>query len=404
MRFLLISLILPVVAATPKSLPDPEEAAYPAIERLVEVMEQVRARHPDVDKLAYDRLVNHALEGMLASLDPHSSFIHPEMAAMMKEQPDLDPHVAALGLTMGWRGDGPYLAAVEPGSAAAELLPGSALLEIDGRPVAGLPATAVLGQLSGAPGSKVTLRLKSPAEPRAEEVVLTRRAVEERAVTDFRLLEAPGSAGYLRLASFTDAAPREIEAALDELEEKGMKSLVLDLRGNPGGSLPATVEILGFFLPPGTEVVTVRAREGSGDNEALRTPERQRRKREYPIAILIDRGSASASELTAGALQDLKRAKVIGELSYGKGSVQNIIPTGGNTALRLTIATYHTPSGKTPHRVGIQPDIAVEIGDEDRTRTGLSFRKAQLTPEEAAELEKWTDPVLSAALEALASP
>lgn len=404
MRLLLVFLPLSLAAAPPAAPPDPDEAAYPAIERFVEVLEQVRARHPDLDKLAYDRLVNHALEGMLASLDPHSSFIHPEMAAMLKQQPDLDPHVPSLGITLGWRDDGPYLAAIEPGSAAAALLPGSALLEIDGRPLAGLPATAILGQLGGDPGSTVTLRLKSPAEPRPIETTLTRRAVESRAVTDFRLLDAPGEVGYLRLASFTDAAPREIEAALDELEEKGMKSLILDLRGNPGGSLPATVEILGLFLPPSTEVVTVRAREGSADNESLKTPERQRRKRDYPVAVLIDRGSASASELTAGALQDLKRARVIGETSYGKGSVQNIIPTGGNTALRLTIATYHTPSGRTPHRTGITPDVAVETTADDRANIELSFRLSQLDPETLKNLAAWSDPVLTAALKSLATP
>lgn len=404
MRLLLFFLPLSLAAAPPAAPPDPDEAAYPAIERFVEVLEQVRARHPDLDKLAYDRLVNHALEGMLASLDPHSSFIHPEMAAMLKQQPDLDPHVPSLGITLGWRDDGPYLAAIEPGSAAAALLPGSALLEIDGRPLAGLPATAILGQLGGDPGSTVTLRLKSPAEPRPIETTLTRRAVESRAVTDFRLLDAPGEVGYLRLASFTDAAPREIEAALDELEEKGMKSLILDLRGNPGGSLPATVEILGLFLPPSTEVVTVRAREGSADNESLKTPGRQRRKRDYPIVVLIDRGSASASELTAGALQDLKRARVIGETSYGKGSVQNIIPTGGNTALRLTIATYHTPSGRTPHRTGITPDVAVETSLDDRAKIELSFRLNQLDPETRKNLAAWSDPVLAAALKSLATP
>ena len=120
--------------------------------------------------------------------------------------------------------------------------------------------------------------------------------------------------------------------------------------------------------------------------------------------MLIDRGSASASELTAGTLQDLKRATVFGETSYGKGSVQNIIPMGGGTALRLTIATYHTPSGRTPHEVGISPDVTVETTGEDRSLTALSFRRAQLDPADRARVDAWTDPVLAAALKSLASP
>lgn len=397
-HLLLFSLCTPLLAQSP---PDPEEAAYPAIERFVEVLEQVRQRHPDVDKLAYDRLVNHALEGMLASLDPHSSFIHPEMAAMMKADPDLDPSVPSLGLVLGWRDDGAYLAQVLPGSpaTAAELIPGSALLEIDGLPVTDLAAT--LNALRQEPGETSTLTLKSPAAPKPIEVELTHHAVPTRAVTDFHLIPETDT-GYLRLAEFTDAAPREIETSLDEMEEGGMQRLILDLRGNPGGSLAATVKILGLFLPPDTEVVTTRARGGT--DETLRTPDRQRQKRDYPLVVLIDRGSASASELTAGALQDLKRAEVIGELSYGKGSVQNIIPMGGGTALRLTIATYHTPSGRTPHLTGIEPDVTVETDDATREKIALSFRRTSLTDEEERRLDDWTDPVLRTALERLAAP
>lgn len=396
MRRLLFLLPLTLHA---QELPDPDEAAYPAIERFVQVLEQVRQRHPDADKLAYERLVNHALEGMLSSLDPHSSFIHPEMAAMMKEQPDLEPHIASLGLTFGWRDDGPYLANVLPGSPSAALLPGSRLIKLDDQDVGELPPADLLSRLQRRPGETSKLLLKSPAEARPIEIPLIHRAVESRAVTHSHLIEgSEPPAGYLRLASFTDAAPREIEASLDELEDAGMKRLILDLRGNPGGSLPATVKILGYFLPPATEVVTTRGRGGEAQGDPLKTPDRQRRKREYPVTVLIDRMSASASELTAGALQDLKRATVIGETSYGKGSVQNIIPMGGGTALRLTIATYHTPSGNTPHLKGITPDVEIEFTDELRETTALSFRRDTLTPEESAKLKDWKDPVLDAAL------
>jgi carboxyl-terminal processing protease len=191
-----------------------------------------------------------------------------------------------------------------------------------------------------------------------------------------------------------------MEAALDELEDGGMKSLILDLRENGGGDLHETVKILGLFLPPSTAVVTTRGREGESE-EAMKTPDRQRRKRDYPMVVLLNRMSASASELTAGALQDLKRAKVVGETSYGKGSVQNIIPMGGRTALRLTIATYHTPSGNTPHLTGITPDVAVVIDAVNRENFIKRCQIGSLAPEERKVIDAWEDPVMAAAMDGL---
>lgn len=397
---LLLTIPTLALAQEKKALPpDPDEAAYPAIERFVKVLEQVRQRHPDADKVAYDRLVNHALEGMLSSLDPFSSFIHPEMARALEADPKLDPYIPSLGLTLGLRDDGLFVANVAPASPAsrAGFLPGSSILEVDGSPPP--PLSPLLSSLKKEPGMKTTLKLKSLTEPKPITVDLVHVVVEERAVTDARLLDDQIT-GYIRLASFMGTCAREMEAALDELEDKGMKTLILDLRGNPGGDLHQTVQILGYFLPPNTAVVTTQGRGGEVQGDPLKTPERQRRKREYPIRVLIDHMSASASELTAGALQDLKRATIVGETSYGKGSVQNIIPMGGGTALRITIATYHTPSGNTPHRKGITPDVKVEMSEADRTKLQLSYRKDSLTPEEAKQLEGWQDPGLKAAKEA----
>ncbi len=182
-----------------------------------------------------------------------------------------------------------------------------------------------------------------------------------------------------------------------------MKSLILDLRGNPGGLLDVSVAILGEFVPPSTEVVFTRGRNPIHNSPPMKTPDRKRRKRDYPMAVLVDRDSASASELVAGVLQDLERATIVGEVSYGKGSVQNILPQGGGTALRLTIATYHTPAGRTPHEAGITPDLEVVITGEDREIYGLWRRRDSLSPAESARLESWTDPVLAAAIKSLAS-
>ncbi len=390
--------LLPVHAETLP--PDSEEAAYPAIERFIQILETVRKRHPDVDKLAYDRLVNHALEGMLAGLDPHSSFIHPEMARQMAADPTLNADVPSLGITLGLRDDGPYVASVAPlgPAAAVGVLPGSTILEIDGRSVADLPLADL--PFVRPPGEATRLKLKSPAAPQPIEVKLIHRLVDDRSVAEAKIWDRERAIGYLRLASFGNSSAREMEAALDELEDAGMTSLVLDLRGNGGGSLSETVKILGLFLPPGTAVVTTRGRDGD-TGEPLKTPPRQRRKRDYPIAVLIDRMSASASELTAGALQDLKRATVIGEVSYGKGSVQEIIPMGGGTALRLTIATYHTPSGNTPNHKGITPDVTVPIDDTQRENFSKRCRFDTLPPDERETIAAWQDPVIAAAIQSL---
>ncbi len=385
-----------------KSPIDSEDDAYPAIERFIEVLETIRTRHPDVDKLTYDRLVNHALEGMLSSLDPHSSYIHPEMAAAMQENENIDPFIASLGLTVGLRDTGPFISAVTSHSPAenAKLVPNTSILAINGIEVAATKLPDLIKSLTKAPGEMSTIKVKSPVEPKSFEVKLTHTVVDQKALTHAELLAEYPTIGYLRLAHFSAESASEIETALDDLEDKGMKSLILDLRGNGGGDLPATVKILGLFLPPSTQVVSVHTRDPKLW-ENLTTPDKQRRERKYPITVLIDRMSASASELTAGCLQDLKRATIIGEVSYGKGSVQNIIPMNNGTALRLTIATYHTPSGRTPHGVGITPDIAIAITEQDRVNFPLSLVKKTLSDDKQKELATWKDLVLTKAIEAI---
>ena len=397
--FLLASL-LPASAAD--TMPaDPQEAAYPALERFVEVLETVRARHPDLDKLTYDRLVNQALDGMLSSLDAHSSFIHPEMRQFVDKEGKLDNEIRSLGLSIGKDSENAFISAVATSGPAAKagLVPRTTILRINGTEPGDASFAEILERFRGNPGDKVQLTLRNPERPGELEVELTHRYVEERSLIESTLLPANPTTGYIRLASFGANCAREMEAALDDLEDKGMKSLILDLRENGGGDLHQTVQILGLFVPPDTAVVSVRERDKP--EEFLKTPERQRRKREYPIAVLIDRNSASASELSAGSLHDLKRATVIGEKSYGKGSVQNIVPMGNGTALRLTIATYHTPSGNTPHLKGIVPDILVDFTDADREFFAQAGHPDSLAPAEKKALEAWTDPAIAEAIKAL---
>lgn len=402
MRFAFLFLAAALTAHAETAVPaDPKEAAYPALERFVKVLETVRERHPDLDKVTYDRLINQALDGMLSSLDAHSSFIHPEMQQIVGEEGALNNEVPSLGMSLGKDSEKLFVSAVAKSGPTdkAGILPKTPILAINGNAPGDAPLTEIMGLFQGNPGDKIELTLRDPERPGEIKATLTHRFVEERSLIESTLLEKHPATGYLRLAQFGATCAREMEAALDDLEDKGMKSLILDLRGNGGGDLHQTVQILGLFVPPGTAVVSVRER--GKPEEFLKTPDRQRRKRDYPIAVLIDRNSASASELTAGALHDLKRATVIGEKSYGKGSVQNIVPMGGNTALRLTIATYHTPSGNTPHMKGIEPDTAIPFIEPDREFFAQAGHPSSLTEEEKNALYKWTDPAIAAAVETL---
>jgi len=389
----------------PAPLPD-EGEGYEHVERFIQVLEQVRAHHPDGNRLSYERLVNHALEGMLDSLDNFSGFYHPETYTFISEE-KRPPILPGLGLTLGKSNDFLSVTAVRSGSAAARagIAAGDRILKIGDQDTSELALTAALNRLAGRPGETVKITLRRKVDRKEYQASLLRSVSRKIAVPDVMLLENPEAsrlkAGYLHLAEFTAPSHREVEAALDDLEDRGMGALLLDLRGNPGGLLNISVAILGEFLPPATEVVFTRGRHPEHNSPPMKTPERKRKKRSYPVAVLIDRDSASASELVAGTLQDLNRATIVGETSYGKGSVQRIMPLD-ETALRLTIATYHTPSGRTPHEVGITPDVPVAITDEDRANLDSFRRRDSLSPEEAETLRAWKDPVILAALEALA--
>ena len=405
----LLPLVFPFAAGEEleATLPDHEEG-YQHVERFIKILEEVRSHHPDAEKLSYERLINHALEGMLDSLDPFSAFYHPEtVQSFDPEAPESEPQftVASLGITLGKRDSELYFARVREGSPAAlaGFLNGDVLRKKDGKELPTLELPTTTKALNGPPGQEVTLTVFRKNIRREFTASLLHSVVKQEALPDAFLLENTGGQkiGYARLAEFTALAPQELESALDELEDKGLQSLILDLRGNPGGLLQASVKILGLFLPPNTEVVTTQGRSPLAQTPPLKTPDRQRVKREYPLVVLIDRNSASASELVAGALQDLKRATIVGEKSYGKGSVQNINGRDGGTALRLTFATYHTPSGKTPHLVGVSPDLSIEIQENDL----LNFEKFKIrknaSPEVISLLDTWVDPTLKAAIETL---
>lgn len=412
MRCVLPFLLLPTLCLAQDAEPDPSPSALPDdgegyahVERFIKILETVRQNHPDPELVTYEHLINHALEGMLGSLDKFSAFYHPETYSYIMEE-KAPPELPGLGMTLGKSTQFLTVTAVRDQSPAARagIAPGDRIVQINEEDAAALTLRQALTTLGGKPGETVQLAMRRKVDRENYDATLLRVVVKKVAISEALLLPQSGErkVGYIHLNEFTAPSHRELEAALDELEDQGMKALIFDLRGNPGGYLHTSVEIAGEFLPPSTEVVFTRGRNPEHNSPPMTTPERQRKKRDYPLVVLIDRGSASASELVSGALQDLDRATLVGETSYGKGSVQNIIPQEGGTALRLTIAKYHTPSGRTPHEVGITPDIVVPITPKDRELLALWRRRAAITPSEQTRLDAWNDPVLAAALESLA--
>lgn len=389
------------------SLSDKDQG-YEHIERFIKILEEVRINHPDADKVSYERLINHALEGMVGSLDTFSAFYHPETVQHIDfEGPEVETpfSIPSLGLNLAKRDGKVYLASVREHSTAerAGLRIGDVLRKADDTDLSVLDLPEAQQALSGQPGQNLSLTIYRKSARREIECELLHAVVKQPALPDAFLLKQYNKPkiGYARLTEFTATAARELEAALDDLEDKGMSSLILDLRGNPGGLLNVSVDLLGLFLPPNTEVVTTQGRSLKAQIPSLKTAERQRVKREYPLVVLLDRNSASASELVGAALQDLERATLIGETSFGKGSVQNIERRDGGTALRLTFATYHTPSGQTPHVVGVEPDVAIEITEEDLVNFERFKSRKTASADSLAILKEWTDPVLSAAIEHL---
>ena len=378
---------------------------YAEIETLTRVLETVRQNYVDPDKVTYPKLMAAALRGMLAELDPHSQFMSPEVFQQMKDSGEAT--YEGVGFTIAPEPAGLMIVSVrEEGPAArAGMVPGDRIIKLGPDPTAKLSYLECVQRLRGEPGETLKLTYSRPSTRETQEVAMVREVLRQETVRDVMLLDetltSGAKIGYLRLVQFNSSSPRELADALDKLEDQGLKALVFDLRNNPGGLLNAAVEVLGEFLPPNTAVVTTEGRPGASNPPALRTPGRQRRVRPYPITVLVNHNSASAAELVAGALQDLGRAVIVGTTTFGKGSVQSIIPGDRGTAIRLTTARYFTPSHKMIHGVGIIPNLIATLNPEEEKRVFESFRDRTLSQPDPTALAKLGDRQLERAITAL---
>lgn len=381
-----------------------EPAAYAPLSVFAKVLQLVRQDYVDDSKSAYPALISAALKGMLSSLDPHSQFL--ESRDYKAVQDDTRSRFSGVGVVLTQK-DGRLVvvSTMEGGPAErAGVLSGDQVLRIDGQLAEKLGVTEAAGLLRGESGAAVGMTIYRPSNRDTLEVELQREAISVPSVRDARLLPREGTGepnvGYVRITQFNTTTASELLKALEGLEKKGMQGLILDLRGNPGGLLEAAIEVAAHFLPAGSLVVSTEGRVNS-QNKFYRTPANSVPRANYPIAVLVNGGSASAAEILAGALKDLRRAVLVGETTFGKGSVQSVIPLADGSAVRLTTAKYYTPGKQVIHEQGIQPTIRASFSAEQERLLALQRREGTLEAREKSELAGFLDSQLERASETL---
>ena len=333
---------------------------------IVGAMQQVEKSY--VVPVKPDELVNGALKGMLNKLDPHSDYMteheYRELISTTSGQ------FGGVGIEISVEEGMPQVIAAIEGTpaSAAGIEPGDRIVKADGQPIVGLDIGEVVRRLRGSPGTPVVLTIARANRP-AFDVPITRAIIH---VASVKSSLKPGGVGYIRISTFDENTPAELRTAISRLRHEAggrFSGVVLDLRNDAGGLLDASVEVAGDFLDSGT-VVSTRGRE-AGESRVYEAPPNGDLIRGTPLVVLINGASASASEIVAGALQDNRRATILGTHSFGKGSVQSIIPIEGYGALRLTTALYYTPSGRSIQGHGITPDRVVVVPKDQQVANAV---------------------------------
>ena len=337
-----------------------------------DVMQRVEASY--VHPVGSEQLTTNALKGMLSRLDPHSDFM--DAREFREMEGDTRGRFGGLGIELADKNGLVKVVAPIDGTPAAQagIEPGDVITRIDGRPTEGRGLTQIVESLRGPPGTRVTVTVaRDGVAP--FDVPLMRALIN---VVSVKSAPEPGKIGYARITVFTERTQAELAAAIARLKAQSggrLHGFVLDLRDDPGGLLDAAVEVAGDFLDGGT-VVTTRGRE-KGDDHSYGASAKGDAIPRTPMVVLVNGASASASEIVAGALQDRHRALVMGTTSFGKGSVQTIIPVRDG-AIRLTTALYYTPSGRSIQGNGIKPDIVVGLPQDQQVADAVVTREADL--------------------------
>ena len=336
----------------------PKDDGYSEIYYLTRVMELIREKYVDADAVTYKKLVNHAIRGMLQGLDPFTSYMDEKVYTQMRGATD-GTAFGGLGIHVAFKNRKLVIIAPMYNAPAykAGIKANDTVLFIDGKATNTMSEAECIKLLKGEVGSETTLTIYRPSEKMTKEIKIVREVIVPSTVMWSYMKD--DNIGYIRISLFAKTTAKDLDKAIADLKEKGVTAIILDLRNNPGGLLESAVEVCSRFIEKGKLVVFV---EGRGDNARVDYHALPSEKMlDTPIAILVNGNSASAAEIVSGCLQDYKRAVLIGEKTFGKGSVQSIIPMPDKSAIRLTIAKYYTPSKRVIHKHGIEPNVVVDI-------------------------------------------
>ena len=382
-----------------------DDSGYSQIAIFARAVQLIRQDYVDGNKTSYHDLITAALKGMLGSLDPHSQFMDPSDFRDMQE--DTRSRFNGLGIEVAIKNGLPTVVTPMEDTPAAKagILSGDQILKINGTSTERMDLQDVINHLRGAPGQKISLTLIRPSTKEVKEYALERAEIKIQSVKGARLIDPDltGSfkIGYVRLIQFNEPTADELSKALDQLQRDGMQALILDLRNNPGGLLNSAVDVCAQFLPPNTKVVSTQGRVASQQRD-YSTSSVAKERPNFPMAVLVNEGSASGAEIVCGALKDLKRAIVVGETTFGKGSVQNVMQLPDGSALRFTTAKYYTPSKAVIHGNGVAPNIRVPISPEqERVLFAARSSGDTIKPDEDKNFIKSNDPQMLRAIDAL---
>ncbi len=334
------------------------QGTYEDLRSFVDVLNVIKKNY--VDEVKTKDLVSGAIKGMLSSLDPHSGYMSPE--AFKEFQVETKGEFGGLGIQISMK-DGilTVIAPIDDTPAyKAGIKAGDKILKIDGESTKSMSIQDAVSKMRGPKGKPVTLNVFREGWTEPKDFPIVRDIIKIKSVKSKMLKD---DIGYVKLTQFQEMTSEDLAKALKDLKEKGMKSIILDLRNDPGGLLNSAVDVAGQFLPPKRLVVYIKGR--TGDKIEYLTEGDDPSYTDLPMVVLVNQGSASASEIVAGALKDWNRAVIVGVQTFGKGSVQTLIPLSDGAGLRLTTAKYYTPSGVSIQNVGITPDIVVKLEAKD---------------------------------------
>jgi carboxyl-terminal processing protease len=366
--------------ATDKPKPQPKDDYYELYKVLVDTMDQVERNY--VKEVDRRELMESAIKGVLGKLDPYSSYIPPDELSRFRAT--VDSEFGGIGIQIGVEGGQLKILSPLAGTPAyrAGLLAGDRIVAIEGKSTEGINIDDAVARLKGKEGTKITITVIHPGRSDKLEVTLTREKIHVETVLGDRrkaddawdfMYDAKQRIGYLRVTAFSRDTAAELRRALEQLKGEKMRGLILDLRFNPGGLLSSAIEVSNLFISKGRIVST----KGRNSPERVWDAQKNGAYEGFPMVILVNRYSASASEIVSACLQDHKRAVVVGERTWGKGSVQNVVELeNGRSALKLTTASYRRPSGKNIHRFedakeadewGVTPDkgFDLKLGDSE---------------------------------------